>query len=355
MEEKYKVLVVDDEVINRELIITIFSIFENIEVDQTDNGSEALGKIFKNQYNVVLLDMFMPGLDGLQVLEIVRTEDRFKQLPILMITGDLEQKNIALKRGATDFLSKPLDIEELKLRVLNYARHDTIYRQLESSNASLQTKIEQKISDLEDALKSAQDAEYEISIRLAKASEFRDTETGMHIKRMSFYSELLAKLIGFSKKDQELILKSAPLHDIGKIGIEDKILLKPGKLTAEEFGIMKQHTIIGGEILADSSQFPVMKNGRIIALEHHEKWDGSGYPYGKKGEEIHPFARVVAIADVFDALSSKRVYKDAMPLNKVLEIMRDGSGRHFDPNYLKFLFDNLEKFLKIKEKYQDHF
>ena len=175
----------------------------------------------------------------------------------------------------------------------------------------------------------------------------------MHIKRMSRYSALLGKLWGMDTEEEELLLYSSPLHDIGKIGIPDAILLKPGKLDESEFELMKQHAAIGGLMLADGDKYPIIKAGKIIAMQHHEKYDGSGYPNGLKEDEIHIHAKMVAIADVFDALSSKRVYKDAFPLEKTLAILEDGRGTHFDPHLLDLLFNNIDEFLKIKEDFPD--
>lgn len=214
-------------------------------------------------------------------------------------------------------------------------------------------QVAERTSQLQSALTLAKQTEYEISIRLGRASEFRDLETGGHIKRMSHYSKLLASLCGLNEEECELVLYAAPLHDIGKVGIPDKILLKPGKFEGNEFEIMKQHTLLGAKILEGTEQYPVLKAGQIIACEHHEKWDGSGYPRGIKGEEIHLYARIIAIADVFDALSSKRVYKEAMPLEKVLSIMKKDAGTHFDPNLIELFLNNLDQFLEIKEEYKD--
>ncbi len=195
--------------------------------------------------------------------------------------------------------------------------------------------------------------ELEISARLGIVSESRDPETGGHIRRMGYYSQLLAKLYGLNDVESEIILYAAPLHDIGKIGIPDNILLKPGKFEDHEFEIMKTHAQIGADMLQTNKESPVLQAGFTIALEHHEKYDGSGYPHGKKATEIHLYARIVTIADVFDALSSKRCYKESLPLQKVLEIMKNNSGKHFDPELLELFLKNLDQFLEIKNKYKD--
>jgi putative two-component system response regulator len=350
-----RVLVVEDELVNRELLkYSIEQIDKNITIDSVESGEEALEFTKHNSYDTILLDISLNGeLDGFNVLERLRESIRFKNTPILIITSDIELRHKALQLKATDFISKPFDVEALNLRVKNYIEHNLMLKELQNRSSSLEIELANKVEELKESLQVAKNTEYEISLRLAKASEFRDVETGMHIKRMSLYSKLLSKLVGFNADEQETLFRASPLHDIGKIGILDNILLKPGKLTASEFDTMKTHTTIGGEILEGAEKYPVLKYGKIIAEQHHEKWDGSGYPQGLKGENIHPFARIVAIADVFDALSSKRVYKPSMPLSKVISIMKEGRGSHFDPNYFDIFFDNLYLFLDIKEEYRD--
>ena len=353
MEGSYSILAVDDEPFNLDLIEAAFLEYDNIEITNATNGQEALDALDEKEFDVVLLDISMPGMNGLEVLTTVRAKDKYQQLPILMVTANTEKEQEAIVSGASDFISKPYDIEILCARTLNYAKMNSYYKQVNNQKEILEEQVKERTAQLEDTLRLAKQTEYEISIRLGRASEFRDLETGGHIKRMSHYAQLLAKLYGLDEKECELVLYAAPLHDIGKVGIPDKILLKPGKFEGNEFQIMKLHAELGAKMLEGAEQFPVLKAGHIIALEHHEKWDGSGYPNRKKGEEIHLYARIIAIADVFDALSSKRVYKDPMSLEKVLEIMKSDAGTHFDPNLIELFLNNLDQFLEIKEKYQD--
>jgi putative two-component system response regulator len=352
---EHRILVVDDEEINIDIIRLILQDEPNIKIDSSTSGFEAIQMAQKNHYDSFLLDLIMPGLNGIEVLKQLRSLEKYVTTPILMVTSDVERKNEVLQYGATDFLPKPFDVKELKIRLNNYLDYNRTMNLVKENNLFLKDEIEQKIEELENALQIARESQYEIAYRLAKASEFRDIETGMHLQRMSRYSEKLAKLLGFSKVEQDIILRASPLHDVGKIGIRDHILLKPGRFTAEEFENMKQHTIIGGNILTGNDSFPILKYGKIIALEHHEKVDGSGYPFGKDGSEIHPYAKIVAIADVFDALTSARVYKRAMSVEDALELMTKGSGKHFDEVFLKVFIHNIEKFLEIKEKYRDDF
>jgi putative two-component system response regulator len=343
---KPTILAVDDEPFNLDLIELTFMDLNEINIIKAVNGKDVIKKLQDNEVDTVLLDLRMPIMDGLECLEYLKQSEEFKDIPVIVITANSKEKHKALKLGANDFLSKPVDTEELKLRTMNSI---TLYQHKKHLN----TLVEQRTQELSKALQFAQKTEYEISYRLGLASEYRDLETGGHIKRMSRYSALLGRLYGLSEEEENLLLYSSPLHDIGKIGIPDAILTKPGKLTVSEFEIMKQHSTIGAKMLEGADEYPIIKMGRIIALEHHEKWDGSGYPYGKQEKEIHIFARIVAIADVFDALSSKRPYKDAFPLDKTLMILREGRGTHFDPELLDLFLNNLDEFLKIQKEFSD--
>jgi putative two-component system response regulator len=353
MQENFSILAVDDEPFNLELIEAAFMDYENITITNAINGQKALEALEESSFDVVLLDISMPIMDGLQVLEKIRQNENFKQLPVLMVTANTEKETEAITKGASDFISKPYDIEVLCARTINYAKMNSYYKQINSQKEILEEQVQARTASLREALLLAKQTEYEISVRLGRASEFRDLETGGHIKRMSHYSKLLAELYGLDHEECELVLYAAPLHDIGKVGIPDSILLKPGRFEGNEFEIMKQHAALGAIMLDGSEQFPVLKAGHIIALQHHEKWDGTGYPNAVKGKDIHLYARIVAIADVFDALSSKRCYKEPMPLEKVLEIMKKDSGTHFDPELIELFLVNLNKFLEIKGKYLD--
>ncbi|MEA1892203.1 MAG: response regulator [Campylobacterota bacterium] len=353
MLNNFSILAVDDEPFNLDLIEAAFMEYDNIQITNAINGQEALDNLDKNEFDVVLLDISMPAMDGMEVLKRIRQNPDFEQLPVLMVTANTEKESEALTLGASDFISKPYDIEILCSRTINYAKINCYRKQIENQASILEEKVALRTKELQTALELSKRTEYEISIRLGRASEFRDLETGGHIKRMSYYSQLLAKLYGLSDEESELILYAAPLHDIGKVGIADKILLKPGRFEPEEFEIMKQHSTIGAKMLEGAEEFPVINAGQIIALQHHEKWDGSGYPNSLKAEEIHLYARIITVADVFDALSSKRCYKDPMPLEKVLGIMKQDAGTHFDPHLITLFLDNLDDFLEIKEKYKD--
>lgn len=347
------VLAVDDEPFNLDLIELAFLDTPFVKLTQAVNGKDALDKLSLMNAEVVLLDIRMPIMDGLETLEKIKSDPRFANIPVIMVTANSEEKHKALRMGANDFLSKPVDVEELKLRTFNQANLYKTQQELKELNKNLDSLVEKRTHELRNALAHAKDTEYEISLRLGRASEYRDLETGMHIKRMSRYSALLGKLSGMNKEEEELLLYSSPLHDIGKIGIPDAILLKPGKLDNNEFRLMQEHTTIGAQMLDEGEKYPIIQSGKTIAAQHHEKYDGSGYPNRLQGEEIDISARIVAIADVFDALSSKRVYKDAFPLEKTLQILQEGKGTHFDPVLLDLFINNIALFLEIQQAFPD--
>jgi putative two-component system response regulator len=351
--DKIRILAVDDEPFNLDLIDATFSALNNVVITFAEDGFKALALLEREHFDVILLDISMPRLNGIDVLEKIREDEALKNIPVLMVTANPEKKHEALLKGASDFISKPYDIEELQLRTLNYAKIKKYQDQINLHNESLELEVKKRTKELEESLRLAKATEYEISIRLGRASEFRDLETGGHIKRMSYYSQHLAHLYGLDEQECELILYAAPLHDIGKVAIPDNILLKPGGFDESEFEIMKLHASLGAKMLEDADQFPVLKAGHIIALEHHEKYDGSGYPHGKKAKEIHIYARIVAITDVFDALSSKRVYKEAIALKKTLKIMKKDAGIHFDPELIELFLNNIEDFLEIQKRFPD--
>jgi len=354
MQENISILAVDDEPFNLDLIEAAFDEYDNVSITNAINGAEALSHLEESAFDVVLLDISMPVMNGLEVLQHIRADKRHEHLPVLIVTANPEKEHEAITLGASDFIAKPYDISILCARTINYARLNFYHKQISNQQVILEEQVKERTQKLEEALEMAKKTEYEISIRLGRASEFRDLETGGHIKRMSHYSKLLAHLYGLNDEECELILYAAPLHDIGKVGIPDSILLKPGRFEGNEFEIMKQHAALGAKMLEGADEYPVLKAGHTIALEHHEKWDGTGYPKGKKGKEINLYARIITIADVFDALSSRRCYKEPMPLDQVLNIMLEDSGTHFDPELTRLLLDNIEEFLQIKEKYKDN-
>jgi putative two-component system response regulator len=353
MFEEFTVLLVDDD--NFNLMIMQGMLEEtNATILTARNGEEALQQLEANpQLDIMLLDLQMPVMDGFQVLQLVRQNTRLHTLPVIVVTADQQEVTRVLGMGANDFLPKPFNPDEMRMRVKNHVRTKRYQDLINNMNAVLEQKVAEKTVALREALALSQEAEYEICLRLGRASEFRDMETGMHTRRISEMSKELALLAGLSERDAEVLRLASPLHDVGKIGIPDRILLKPGKLDDTEMQIMKLHTTIGGRILSEGDRFSSLSAGQIVALQHHEKWDGSGYPHGLKGEEIHIFARIVMVADIFDALASDRPYKKAFPLEKIVDIMEEGKGQFFDPRLLQLFMDNLPQFVAIREQLKD--
>jgi putative two-component system response regulator len=354
MRDEIRILSVDDFHANLALIRSILIEAGSFEFLEASNGKEALEILSGTpDIDIVLLDLEMPVMDGIETLRHIKAREQTRDIPVIVVTSKKSEVHKTLALGANDFISKPYDHEELKLRVLNHVRAKKLNDLSRDMNRILETEVIKKTSYLQDALALAREAEYEISLRLGRAAEFRDLETGMHIRRISELSTQLARLAGLSERRCEILRYAAPLHDVGKIGIPDSILLKPGKLDEQEFEIMKTHTLIGAKILTGADKFTVMKSGKLIALQHHEKWDGTGYPYGLSGNDIHPYGRIAIIVDIFDALTSDRPYKNALSVEEAVRILEDGRGSFFDPVLLDVFLENLEVFRRIKDEYMD--
>jgi putative two-component system response regulator len=321
-----RILIIDDEAANLVALKIVLSSagFSNLKC--LSDSRQALPAFLEFGPDLVALDLHMPHLDGLMVMDqlagVIRPDD---YLPILVLTGDTtsEAKQKALSRGAHDFLPKPLSKIEVLLRVKNLLRTRCLHLQLKAQNTYLEEQVQARTQQFAEA-------QVEMVQRLAFTAEYRDDETGEHIQRVGVLCAMLADAIGQPEQQVKLLRLAAPLHDIGKIGIPDQIFRKAGRLTSEEFEIMKSHTSIGGEILG-RSPLPVLQLARQIALSHHERWDGSGYPQGIAGESIPLAARIAAVADVFDALTYARPYKEAWTIEKAIDTIRRESGRHFDP------------------------
>jgi putative two-component system response regulator len=300
------------------------------------DGQLAETTMRKLQPDLILLDLRMPNRDGLQVLDALVAEvPRSTYLPIVMLTGDdrPEVRAQALARGARDFLHKPFDRTEVLLRIQNLLETRGLHRRLEGQNRMLEERVRDRTRELEAA-------QLEVLQRLAGAGEYRDDDTGLHTARVAATAGSLAAAAGLDSREVDLLVRAAPLHDVGKIGIPDSVLLKPGKLTIEEMGIMRRHTIIGASIL-EGSRSPLIQLAESIALRHHERWDGTGYPDGLAGERIPQAARIVAVADVFDALSHARPYRPAWTIEATLAEIERLRGSHFDP-WLTDLFLSLD-------------
>ncbi|MGI2169476.1 response regulator [Shewanella sp. MF05960] len=325
-DSKQTILIVDDEPANLRVLKKILE--DQYRLIFAKSGEEALRLVQRELPNLILLDVMMPGMTGFEVCEQLKADPLSKAVPVIFVTALNDEVDEAkgFDVGAVDYITKPISTAVVKARVkthLSLVQADDLRR----------TRLQ-------------------VIQRLGRASEYKDNETGMHIMRMSHFSKIIALAYGFSEFAADNLLHAAPMHDIGKIGIPDSIMLKPGKLTDEEFTIMKTHPEIGAEILGDSDS-DLIALAKVVSLTHHEKFDGSGYPNGLKGDEIPIEGSIVAIADVFDALTSKRPYKEAWTVEQAMDFIESQSGIHFDPDLVVLFQQCLPSILYIKQRWQD--
>ncbi|WP_218312519.1 response regulator [Alteromonas antoniana] len=323
---KPTILLVDDEPVNLRVLKQLLG--QHYSLVFAKNGEEALRLASEQHPNLILLDVMMPGMTGFEVCQRLKQHDATSAIPVIFVTALNEEHDEAegFNVGGVDYITKPISPTVVLARVKTHLS-------LVQADELMRTRLQ-------------------VVQRLGRAAEYKDNETGMHVLRMSHYSKILALAYGFSDAAAEILLHAAPMHDIGKIGIPDSIMLKPGKLTKEEFDIMKTHPQIGAEILGDCDS-ELLLIAKSVALTHHEKWNGSGYPNRLSGEEIPVEGRIVAVADVFDALTSKRPYKEAWSVEKTLDLMRSEKGKHFEPKLVDLLEENLPQILAIKARWQD--
>lgn len=345
MSSRPVIVSVDDSKLNLMFVESMLGGMEII-IKSFDDPVKASDYICRNHVDLVLTDYIMPVMDGISLIRKIR--DNNCDAPIVMITAIGDDDNIkiaALQAGASDFFYKPLRLYEFQVRVKNLLIMRKNQLLLKDKAALLQQEVEK--ATLQIRLR-----EIETLAVIGRASEYKDMETGNHIQRVAHYCRVIAKEIGMDNDFIDAVAYAAPLHDIGKIGIPDNVLLKPGKLTDAEFIIMKQHTVIGAEILSNA-QGKYLRLGAEIALSHHERWDGTGYPYGIKGEVIPLSGRIVAISDVFDALMSKRPYKEKWKLEDAFAFIEDNSGKMFDPFIVQAFLKNSSIFAGILNNYDD--
>jgi putative two-component system response regulator len=342
-----KVLIVDDNPVNVRLLDMILDVAGFTNVHSTTDSRQVLDLQQQEKFDIILLDIQMPHLDGFQVMEQLRSAEGRDYLPILVLTAqqDMDTRLRALESGAKDFVTKPFDRSEVLNRIYNMLEVRFLYNERLRQAEVLEEKVKERTHQLHDS-------RLELIRRLGRAGEYRDNETGMHVIRMSKNCHCLTLQAGLGEEMAEVILQASPMHDVGKIGISDNILLKPGKLDPAEWEIMKTHAEIGADIIGEHD-VDIMRMARAIAITHHEKWDGSGYPDGLKGEEIPIEGRIASICDVFDALTSERPYKKAWPVEKAVDFIKENSGSHFDPELVGHFEDALDKILEIRETYAD--
>jgi len=342
-----KLLVVDDNAVNLTLFRHLLQKLDGAEVECLADPAEALAWCARTEPDLILLDYMMPVIDGIEFMRRLRQIPERSDTPVVMVTADTESnvRHRALEFGAQDFLTKPVDKVELTARVKNLLA-------LRKSRQQLADRATWLAEEVAKATREIAAREKEAILRLSRAAEYRDPETGSHLLRMSNYTRLIAERLGLPVAEQELLLEASPMHDIGKVGTADHILLKPGRLTPEEFEVMKQHAVIGYQILRDSLS-PLLQCAAVLALAHHEKFDGSGYPGGLAGEAIPLYGRIVAVADVFDALTSERPYKKAWALDDAVDFLKSNAGSHFDPACVEAFLAAWPQVLEIRARYQD--
>lgn len=324
-----RILLVDDTKANIDILVQTLK--QDYKLGVALNGPKAIEYTKSNRLDLILLDILMPEMDGFEVCQRLKENPVTRMVPIIFITAidDPDHKRKGLEIGAVDYITKPFDISEVRARVKTHLSLKITQEELSNRNLILEEKIRERTREL-------LETQVEIIKRLSLASKYRDNGTGQNVLRISRMAELLGRAAGLNFHEAETLALSSMLHDAGKIGISDSILLKPGRLTADEWNIMKGHTTIGSRLLSGSKS-KLIQDAETIALTHHEKWDGSGYNFGMKGDEIPLISRIVGICDVFDALISDRPYKKAWPVSKAFEEIAKRSGTDFDPRLVKLL------------------
>ncbi|RZL00952.1 MAG: two-component system response regulator [Rubrivivax sp.] len=333
------ILVADDSPQNIELLSRVLG--QEYRIKVATSGEKALKIAYSDEPpDLILLDIMMPDLSGLQVCQRIKANPDRRRIPIIFVTAmtTVEDESLGLAMGAVDYISKPISPPLVQARVRT---HLALYDQ----SRELERMVAQRTAEL---VATRQ----QIIRRLGRAAEFKDNETGNHVVRMSHIARLVAQQAGLGPEAVQLVFQTAAMHDLGKIGVPDRILLKPGPLTEDEWVLMRQHAQIGADIIGRHEN-ELLATARAIALTHHEKWDGTGYPQGLKGEQIPLYGRIVAIADVFDALMTRRPYKGPLPAAEALGIMADQKGKHFDPMLLDCFFQQQFEILKVMELYSD--
>ncbi len=339
-----EVVIVDDDPVNLAFYEGLLEQKRDIGLKSFERAEDAIAYCSKSVPDLLIADYMMPGIDGIECVRRFCALPGCDTVPVIMVTAnaDRDVRRRALEVGAADFLSKPVDGQEFCVRVRNMLRLREAYSQIQSKAKLLTAEIAR-------ATEKIRANERDTLYALARAAEYRDPETGAHILRMANYTRLIARQLGLSEEEQDVLLQAAPLHDLGKIGIPDSILLKPGPLSPEERKVMETHATIGWQILGAHTS-PILQAGALIAHSHHEKFDGNGYPRALAGEQIPLYGRIVAVADVFDALTSVRPYKDAWAIEAAESYLRDQAGAHFDPQCVQGLlrcWDEVKETMRV--------
>lgn len=343
--QKANILVVDDTETNIDIVVDTLE--EDYELSVATNGEEALEIVSSDPPDLILLDIMMPLMDGYEVCSRLKANKKSKKIPVIFLTAksEIEDEMKGLELGAVDYITKPISPPVLQARVKT---HLALYDQ----NRALEQQVLERTVEIRSLNKEIEDTQKEVVFTMGAIGETRSKETGNHVKRVAEYSRVFALQYGMDQEESELIKMASPMHDIGKVGIPDNILNKPGRFTPEEFELMKEHAQLGYDMLKHS-QRTILKAAATLAYEHHEKWNGKGYPRGLKGEDIHIYGRITAIADVFDALGSSRCYKEAWDDDRIFALFKEEKGEQFEPGLVDIFFDCLDEFLRIREEYKD--
>ncbi len=332
-------LVVDDTPFNLDLLRDVLAPYYRVRL--ATSGDNALKLIHKNPPDLILLDIMMPGMDGYTLCQILKDDPRYRHIPVIFVTAmsETHDETHGFEVGAVDYITKPISAPVVLVRVKTHLA-------LHHQQMALEQQVKERTQELHET-------RLQIIQRLGRAAEYKDNETGRHVIRMSHYARIMALKAAVPEEEADLIFNAMPMHDIGKIGIPDRIILKPGPLNDEEWALMRQHPQIGADIIG-VHEHPLMQYARTIALTHHEKWDGTGYPNRLVGEQIPFVGRLAALADVYDALTSKRPYKEAWSVEKAAQVIHEGAGKHFDPSLMPIFDASLDEFKTIQQRYMEN-
>ena len=351
MPDRARILVVDDEEPNRRLMRALLEPL-GYTVSHATDGFDALEKVRLEHPDLVLMDALMPRMGGLETTRALKASEETRIIPVIVVTGlrDLDDKVNAFQAGADDFLTKPFERVELQARIASLLKVKAYNEQKRRYQKELEAEVEKRTRQLQETHGRLRASSLEMVFRLSRAAEFRDEDTGAHLKRISHYAAAVARRMGLSERTVDAIIYASPMHDVGKIGIPDAILLKPGRLDDREMEVMRMHTTIGAQILHGSTE-GFLKLGEVIALTHHERWDGNGYPRKLQKTGVPIAGYVTSIVDMYDALTSKRPYKDAFPPERAFSIIKDGRERLFHPDVCDAFLKVSDTLMKIKDDF----